>query len=64
MLLSDKIVLITGAGGEIGRAAATLFAREGASLVLADLSQEAADAAAQAISGQAGRIVTSATAAP
>ncbi len=58
MLLSDKIVLITGAGGEIGRAAAILFAREGASLVLADLSQEAADATAHAISGQDGRIVT------
>jgi NAD(P)-dependent dehydrogenase (short-subunit alcohol dehydrogenase family) len=58
MMLGDKAVIITGAGGEIGRAAARLFAKEGANLLLADLSLEAAEASAHAISGQAGKIVT------
>ncbi|MCA1940886.1 MAG: SDR family NAD(P)-dependent oxidoreductase, partial [Caenispirillum bisanense] len=33
--LSDKVVIVTGASSGIGRAAATLFAAEGARLVLA-----------------------------
>jgi NAD(P)-dependent dehydrogenase (short-subunit alcohol dehydrogenase family) len=35
--LSDKVVVITGAGGGIARATALAFAREGARLVLADI---------------------------
>lgn len=38
MLLEGKIALITGAGAGIGRAAALAFAREGATLVLADIA--------------------------
>ncbi len=34
--LADRSVIITGAGGGIGRAAATLFAKEGARLTLTD----------------------------
>ncbi len=37
MLLKGKIALITGAGAGIGQAAALAFAREGATLMLADL---------------------------
>jgi len=37
MLLKSKIVLVTGAGAGIGRAAALAFAREGAGLVVADI---------------------------
>ncbi len=37
MLLDRKVALITGAGAGIGRAAALAFAREGASLILADV---------------------------
>ncbi|MDQ0857187.1 SDR family NAD(P)-dependent oxidoreductase [Bacillus sp. V2I10] len=37
MRLKDKVVLITGAGSGIGKSAALLFAREGASVVVNDL---------------------------
>jgi NAD(P)-dependent dehydrogenase (short-subunit alcohol dehydrogenase family) len=37
-LLEGGVAIITGAGGGIGRAAARVFAREGARLVLADIS--------------------------
>lgn len=36
MLLKDKVVLITGAAGELGHATAQRFAQEGAKLVLVD----------------------------
>jgi meso-butanediol dehydrogenase/(S,S)-butanediol dehydrogenase/diacetyl reductase len=39
--LDGKVAIITGAGSGIGRAAAVLFAREGAKLVLADIRDEA-----------------------
>jgi meso-butanediol dehydrogenase/(S,S)-butanediol dehydrogenase/diacetyl reductase len=38
--LNGKVAIITGAASGIGRAAATLFAREGAKLVLADVNEE------------------------
>src|SRR5207247_2163934 len=38
--LEGKVAIITGAGGGIGSAAARLFAREGARLILADVSGE------------------------
>lgn len=41
MSLNGKTVLITGAAGGIGRAAARAFQREGANLVLVDLSKDA-----------------------
>ena len=41
MRLKDKVTLITGAGSGIGREAAFLFAREGASVVVADFQDEA-----------------------
>lgn len=47
MKLKDKVALVTGAGSGIGQAIATMFAKEGAKVVVADINpekgQEAAD---------------------
>jgi len=40
MKLKDKVAVITGAGSGISRAAALLFAQEGASVVVADCAVE------------------------
>ncbi len=40
MRLADKTVLITGAGGGMGRLAAQLFAREGARIVAVDITEK------------------------
>ena len=49
MRFENKITLITGAGSGIGRAAAEMFAREGAKVVVADADAATAEAAANAI---------------
>lgn len=41
-MLSDKVVLVTGAGGEIGQASAILFAQEGARVIATDINLESA----------------------
>ncbi len=51
--LEGKVALITGAASGMGKIAATLFAREGARIVLADVADEAGRATADEI-GQAG----------
>jgi NAD(P)-dependent dehydrogenase (short-subunit alcohol dehydrogenase family) len=53
--LSGKVAVITGAGSGIGRAAAELFAREGAEVALLDLNAQAAVAAAGEITAAGGR---------
>jgi NAD(P)-dependent dehydrogenase (short-subunit alcohol dehydrogenase family) len=58
MQLAGKIVLITGAGAGIGLAAATLLAAAGASVVLADLHEDALAAAVAAIGARASYVVT------
>lgn len=48
-MLKDKVAIITGAGQGIGRATAGLFAREGATVVIAEISVEQGRAAAESI---------------
>jgi 3alpha(or 20beta)-hydroxysteroid dehydrogenase len=63
--LEAKIVLITGAGGGIGAAAARRFATEGATLILSDAEPAGAELLAQEIGAGAGAVtldVTSETA--
>jgi 3-hydroxybutyrate dehydrogenase len=54
MRLKDKSAIVTGAGSGIGKDIATLFAREGAKVAIADLKQEAADATAREIIAKGG----------
>lgn len=56
MRLKDKVAIITGAGSGIGRAAAKLFAAEGAKLILADLDN-AEDTALEVGNGARGYTV-------
>jgi NAD(P)-dependent dehydrogenase (short-subunit alcohol dehydrogenase family) len=49
MTFKDQVVLITGGCSGIGRAAAFLFAKEGAKIFLADLSEKAGDDLVEAL---------------
>jgi len=49
--LSGRIAVVTGAASGIGRGCAELFASEGATVVVADLQEEAGREIAEAIGG-------------
>jgi NAD(P)-dependent dehydrogenase (short-subunit alcohol dehydrogenase family) len=53
-LLEGRVVIVTGGGNGIGAAAATLFAREGARLVVADVDGEAAERSAERVRAAGG----------
>ena len=60
MRVRDKVALITGAGGPMGRAIAVRFASEGATVVVTDISQRRLDECVgelEAIPGRAGEIL-------
>src|SRR5437879_1890767 len=54
MLLKDKVALITGSASGIGKEIALEYIREGAKVVIADLSLEAATATANEITKNGG----------
>src|SRR3972149_7614539 len=58
MRRSDKPVLITGAGSGMGRLACQLFAREGASIVALDITEDSLRETAASVEGEGGSIVT------
>lgn len=53
--LENKVAIITGAGSGIGKAAAFLFAKEGAKVVVSDIHEEHGKAVAQSIQDQGGQ---------
>jgi len=55
MRFADKVAIVTGGGGEIGRATALRLAREGAAVAVVDLDEKLADAVANEIAGGGGR---------
>ena len=55
MQLSHKSALVTGAASGFGRAIAQRYAREGASVLIADLDADGAEAAAEALRAQGAR---------
>jgi len=56
--LNGKIALITGTGGEQGRAAALLFAKEGARVVGSDVNQSAASETLKMVRDAGGEMVS------
>ena len=58
---AGKVAFVTGAGSGIGRATALAFAREGASVVAADVSEQGSQATARLIEEAGGRSPSRAT---
>jgi NAD(P)-dependent dehydrogenase (short-subunit alcohol dehydrogenase family) len=56
--LSEKVCVVTGTGGSIGRATALTFAREGASVVGCDVGVDAAEETVELVRAAGGQIVS------
>jgi NAD(P)-dependent dehydrogenase (short-subunit alcohol dehydrogenase family) len=56
--LSEKVCVITGTGGSMGRATALAFAREGASIVGCDVAVGPAESTVEAVRGAGGQMVS------
>lgn len=59
--LKDKVAIITGAGSGIGRAMATIFAKEGAKVIVADYNEETANETVDLIKRAGGKAMASKT---
>src|SRR3712207_4707101 len=57
MRLRSKVALVTGGGSGIGRATALVFAREGATVAVADKNEPAATEVAQEIEAAGGKAI-------
>jgi 3-hydroxybutyrate dehydrogenase len=57
MRLQDKVAIVTGAASGIGKGIATLFAREGAKVAIADLNQKGADTVARELDATGERAI-------
>ncbi len=57
MRLADKVAIITGSAGGMGRAAAELFASEGASIVVTDVAEKEGEETASEIRGAGGKAI-------
>ena len=55
MELEEKVALVTGAGAGIGRATALRLAREGATVVIADVDEEAGSSVVREIRSEGGQ---------
>src|SRR6476469_9880547 len=56
--LSEKVCLVTGTGGSMGRATALRFAQEGALVVGCDISVEAGEETVEAVRAAGGTMVS------
>ena len=54
MRLQDKVTIITGAGGGMGRVAAQMFAAEGSRVVVAEFNEDAGEETAALVRGAGG----------
>src|SRR5258706_14458254 len=57
MRLSNKVAIITGSASGMGQAAAELFAQEGASVVVTDISAEMGEATVRSIRDAGGKAI-------